>query len=120
MPLQPPKKRRTGFALMTPERRKEVARRGYARTKAKGMIYTFTPEDSIAANQKKSGTLSLEHSYTYTRAEKLRFAKIEAALAFYNARAQQFGRERNLPIGANRPYEKYPEKEDNCKEGEGV
>ena len=42
-------KQRCGFALLTPERRKEIASKGGKAAQAKGTGHRFTKEEAIAA-----------------------------------------------------------------------
>jgi len=48
-------KKVSGFAAMTPERRKEIARMGAAAVSARGSRYRFTPEKAREAAYKLAG-----------------------------------------------------------------
>lgn len=105
-PLQP--KSRRGFASFSPEKRKEIAARGYARTKAQGKIHVWTKEEASIAGKKSMGTLPPDHPSIYTKKEREYKELLETVKQFYKDRAKLFGRERNLFVGANAKYEKYP------------
>lgn len=94
---------------MSPEKRRAAAQRGYARTKAQGKIHVFTKEELADALKKRWGTLPPEHPYTYNKQERIKRERMEVLKKFFKERAKLFGRERNLMIGANRPYEKFPD-----------
>jgi hypothetical protein len=50
--VEQPKKRRSGFAAMTPERVREIARRGGKAAHAAGTAHEFTPDEAREAGRK--------------------------------------------------------------------
>jgi general stress protein YciG len=49
------KKKKRGFAAMTPERRQELARKGNKALRAKGLVNRFTPETGAEAARGRVG-----------------------------------------------------------------
>ena len=47
-----PKKKRRGFAAMSPEKQKEIASKGGKSAHAKGTAHQFTPEEARSAGTK--------------------------------------------------------------------
>ena len=43
------KKKKRGLSFVSPERRKEIARKGYLAAKKKGKIHQWTPDEARAA-----------------------------------------------------------------------
>lgn len=51
-PSEKPKKKRRGFAAMSPEKQKEIASKGGKSAHAKGTAHQFTPEEAREAGTK--------------------------------------------------------------------
>jgi uncharacterized protein len=56
-------KSRRGFASMSPEKRREIARRGGKAAHEKGRAHEFTPEEARAAGRKGGLTVSLSREH---------------------------------------------------------
>ena len=71
--MEPTKKKHMGFATMTPERRKVIARRGGQRAHELGKAHIWTTEEAVAAGKKGgSKTRNLRDNYKklFTKKEK--------------------------------------------------